>query len=135
VTLTEDCRMFRGLGALALIALLAGCPSYDRYTPVTDEQGLVPADQFAAYGTEQAEAIAIGRALGSAYTGDTPEALLRQVMLGAEYARAMPGVKAVVPDSTAFLLTVTFKSGWKKAIVPIMDGVPADRTPGLPARN
>ncbi|HSR14373.1 MAG TPA: hypothetical protein VLL51_01380 [Gemmatimonadales bacterium] len=127
--------MNRGLGVLALTLLLAACPSYDRYDTVVDEKGLVPADQFAAYGTEQAEAIAIGRALGSAHTGTTPEALLKQVMAGAEYARSLPGVATVVPDSTAFLLTVTFKSGWKKAIVPIMDGVPADQTPGLPPRN
>jgi hypothetical protein len=127
--------MNRGLGAAALMLLLAGCPSYDRYSPIVDEQGLVPADQFAKYGTEQAEAIAIGRAFGSAYTGDTPEALARQVTAGVEYARSLSGVTAVVPDTTAHLLTVTFKSGWKKAITPIMDGVPANQTAGVPAPN
>lgn len=127
--------MNRGLGALALMLLLAGCPSYDRYSPIVDEQGMVPADQFAKYGTEQAEAIAIGRAFGSAYAGETPEALARQVTAGAEYARSLAGVAAVVPDTTAHLLTVTFKSGWKKAITPIMDGVPADQTAGIPPRN
>ncbi len=127
--------MNRGLGALALTLLLTACPSHDRYTPVVDEDGMLPADQFAALGTEQAEAIAIGRAFGSAYTGDSPDARARQVTAGADYAKGLAGVKAVVPDTTAFVLTVTFKSGWKKAVVPIMDGVPADQTPGLPARN
>ncbi|MBS1240663.1 MAG: hypothetical protein H6R40_90 [Gemmatimonadetes bacterium] len=127
--------MNRGLGALALTLLLVGCRGYDRYSPIVDEKGLVPADQFASYGTEQAEAIAIGRALGSAYTGDTPEAWARQVTAGVTYAKSLAGVAAVVPDTTAHLLTVTFKSGWKKAITPIMDGVPADQTAGVPPRN
>ena len=124
----------RAYALLALALLVAGCPSYDRYTPVVDEDGLVAADRFAAYGTEQAQAIAIGRALGSAFTGPGTENRLRQATAAVEYAKALPGVSAAVPDSAGDFLTVTFKSGWKKVITPIADGVPADRTPGLPPR-
>ena len=123
--------MLRGLGAVALVLLLTGCPTYDRYTPIVDQTGLVPADQFARYGTEQAEAVAIGRALGASYTGPTAAEFATQVTRATEYARTLPNVRDVVADSTGYILTVTFKSGWKKAIVPISDGVPADQTTGL----
>lgn len=123
--------MLRGLAAVAFALLLAGCPTYDRYTPIVDQHGLVPADQFARYGAEQAASVAIARALGASYTGSTPADFATQVTRAAEYARSLPDVKAVAADSTAYILTVTFRSGWKKAIVPIADGVPADQTPGL----
>ena len=122
----------RGPGALALVLFLAGCRQYDRYSRVADEKGLVPADVFARYGSEQAQSVAIGRALAVGYTGNDSTALAKQVEQAAEYARQLPGVAHVQADGKAFLLTVTFKSGWKKAITPINDGVPAD-TPGLAA--
>jgi hypothetical protein len=124
--------MLRGLGAVALVLLLAGCPTYDRYSPIVDQTGLVPADQFARYGAEQAQSVAIARALGASYTGPTAAEYATQVTKAAAYARSLPGVRTVVADSTGYILTVTFKSGWKKAIVPINDGVPADQTTGLP---
>ena len=123
----------RGSGALALVLLLAGCPQYDRYSRIADEKGVVPADVFARYGSEQAQSVAIGRALATGYAGNDSTALEKQVSQAADYARKLPGVADVQADSKAFLLTVTFKSGWKKAITPINDGVPADQTPGLPA--
>ena len=124
--------MLRGLGAVALVLLLAGCPSYDRYSPIVDQTGLVPADQFARYGTEQAQSVAIARQLGALYTGPTTAEFATQVTKAAAYALTLPDVREVAADSTGYILTVTFKSGWKKAIVPIDDGVPADQTPGLP---
>ena len=127
--------MIRRTGALALVLFLAGCPQYDRYSRVADEKGMVPADVFARYGSEQAQAIAIGRALATAHAGTDSADLTRQVQSAAEYARKLPGVAEVQADVRAFLLTVTFKSGWKKAIVPINDGVPADQTPGIAASH
>lgn len=124
----------RPIALLALTLLLAGCPSYDRYGRLVDEDGYVAADRFAAYGSEQAQAVAIGRAFGAAWGGASLEARGRQAAAAVAYARSLPGVEAVVADTSAGLLTVTFRSGWKKAITPIADGVPADRTPGLPAR-
>ena len=127
--------MIRRTGALALVLFLAGCPQYDRYDRVADEKGMVPADVFARYGSEQAQAIAIGRALGTGYAGNDSTALAKQVEQAADYARKLPSVADVQADIQAFLLTVTFKSGWKKAITPINDGVPADQTPGLAANH
>lgn len=127
--------MIRQAGVLALMLFLAGCPQYDRYSRVADEQGMVPADVYARYGSEQAQAVAIGRALATGYAGNDAADLARQVESAAEYARKLPGVAHVKADVQAFLLTVTFKSGWQKAITPIDDGVPADQTPGLAARN
>ena len=119
----------------ALILLLAGCPAYDRYEPVVDQDGLIPADQFAAYGAEQAQAIAIGRAFGTAYTGPNLEARARQITSAVTFARQQRDVASVVADTSANLLTVTFASGWRKAIVPIADGVPPEMTVGLPPGN
>lgn len=125
--------MSRGLALLSLSLLLAGCPTYDRYSRVVDDKGMVPPDVFARYGAEQAQAVAIGRALGTGYAGSDSAALDRQVTAAAEYARKLPDVIDVQADRQAFLLTVTFRSGWKKAVTPIDDGVAADQTAGLPA--
>lgn len=125
--------MTRGLGLLALSLLLAGCPTYDRYTRVVDDKGMVPADVFARYGAEQAQAVAIGRALGTGYTSADSADLARQVSAAAEYAKKLPDVVDVKADPQAYLLTVTFRSGWQKAVTPINDGVAADQTAGLPA--
>lgn len=123
--------MFRGFAAVACVLVLAGCRDYDRYSPVTDQDGLTPPDVFAALGAEQAEAIAIGRAFGAAFTGTSLAARGTQVAAAAEYAAARPGVLRVKADTSATLLTVTFTSGWTKGIVPISDGIPADQTVGL----
>lgn len=128
--------MTRVVSLLAVAALVAGgCRTYQRYDRIVERDGLVPADVFARYGTEQAQAVAIGRALATGYTGSDQAALGRQVQQAAEYARSLPQVVDVKADTLAFLLTVTFSSGWQKAITPIDDGVPADQTPGLPARR
>ena len=125
--------MIRGLSALAIVLFLAGCPSYDRYSRVADEKGVVPADVFDRYGVEQAQSVAIGRALATGYAGNDSTALAKQVEHAAEYARKLSAVAHVQADPAAYLLTVTFKSGWQKAIVPINDGVAADQTPGITA--
>jgi hypothetical protein len=127
--------MKRAVGCLGLAILITGCRSYDRYGRVVHPDGLVPADVFARYGTEQAEAIAIGRALGTGHTGMDEAALAQQVTQAVTYAKGLPDVTDVRADTAAFLLTVTFKSGWKKGITPIDDGTAADQTPGLPSRR
>jgi hypothetical protein len=119
--------------AIALLAgLVAGCPSYDRDAAVRRQDGLVPPDVFARYGAEQAQAVAIGRALAAATTGTSLAEMSRTMTIVAEYARSMPDVVSVIPDAATRVVTVTFRSGWQKAITPIADGVPADRTPGAP---
>lgn len=126
----------RRLLALPLLALtLTGCPSYDNYAPVVSQKGLVPPDQFARYGREQAEAVAIAREFGYAYQGDSPAAYGAQAAAGVAYARTMPDVVNVTPDSLGHRLTIQFKSGWRTAVDPIADGRRGSETPGLPAAN
>lgn len=127
--------MNRTWSFLLLGALLAGCRTYDNYSPLVSQKGLVPAERFARYGVEQAQAVAIGRALGAAYAGDRPTDHARQVTAGLDYALTLPDVKTVVPDTLGYRLTVTFASGWRTAIVPIEDGVAPDATSGLPPRR
>lgn len=124
--------MFRALLPLLLLAAVGGCRAYDGYTPIANEQGLIPAAQYARYGTEQAQAVAIGRSLGRWYGGSGTDARATQVSRAAQYAGTLPGVAHVVADTMGYRLTVTFKSGWRTAIVPINDGVEPQDTPGLP---
>ena len=125
--------MNRGLTAIVALATLVGCRPYDGYAPLVDDSGLVPGAQYARYGGEQAQAVAIGRSLAQWYGGLASEARSNQASKAAEYARTLPGVVNVVPDTLGYRLTVTFKSGWTTAVVPISDGIQPQDTPGLPA--
>lgn len=124
--------MFRAITAVAAVAAMLACRPYDRFSNVADESGLVPAEQYARYGVEQAQAVAIGRALGQWHGGSSPEARAIQATRATEYARTLPGVAHVTADTLGYRLTVTFKSGWRTAVVPITDGVRPEDTPGLP---
>lgn len=124
----------RRLLCLPILALtLLGCPSYDEYAPLVSQKGLVPPDQFARYGREQAQAVAIGRELGYAYQGDTPADYGAQARAAVAYARTLPDVVTVTADSLGHRLTIQFKSGWRTAVDPIADGRRGGETPGLPA--
>jgi hypothetical protein len=125
--------MRRGAILWLWLGLLAGCRPYDGYSPLLNESGLISAAQFARYGAEQAQAMAIARSLGQWYEGESRAARTNQATKAAEYARTLPGVVRVVPDSVGYRLTVTFQSGWRVAIVPVNDGVLPEDTPGLPA--
>ncbi len=116
--------------ALLTLPAVAACRDYDSYATVADQAGLVPAAQWASYGVEQAQAVAIGRAFAAAYQSDTPEAFGRQMDAAVEYARSL-GVEIVVADTLGHRLTVRFPSGWRLAILPIDDGVAAADTPGI----
>lgn len=124
------------VASVALLALLIGstaCRSYEAYPKLASQKGLVPADQFAAYGREQAQAVAIGRELAAAHDGESPDALSRQAAQATAYAKSLPDVVDVTPDAAGHRLTVRFKSGWRAGIVPIADGKRGAETPGLPA--
>lgn len=114
-----------------ILGVTAGCRPYDYGTTVSNQDGLVPAAQFARYGSDQAKAVAIGRALAQWEGGQAPQARADQVTKAAEYARAVPGVKTVTADTLGYRLTITFASGWRTAVVPIADGVKPDDTPGI----
>jgi hypothetical protein len=120
--------------AIALLLLAgAACRTYEAYPKLASQKGLVPADQYAAYGREQAEAVAIGRELAAAHQGESPEALSKQAFAATSYAKGLPDVVDVTPDALGHRLTVRFKSGWRAAIVPIADGKRGAETPGIPA--
>lgn len=114
--------MRRRIGVLSVLLLLASCRSYDFRSRITDDDGLIPGDQFAQYGREQAQAVAIARHLAQA---GGPEAAV-------SYARGLPDVVSVVADTQANWLTLTFRSGWRTAVTPLADGKSAAETPNLP---
>ena len=104
---------------LALVPM-AGCRDYQFTKHVASQDGLVPADQYARYGREQAIAVAIGREFARPYNSG-PEA---QVDVVINYARNNFGkdIVDISGDPQSHRIVVTFASGWRTAIVPIDDG-------------
>lgn len=123
----------RALAPVGLAAfLLLSCRPYDNYAPLKDQSGLLPATQFARFGREQAELVAIGRSLAAWRMTADPEATAEQASRAACFARRLPDVETVAADPLGFRLTVRFKSGWRAAAIPIDDGVEPAATAGLP---
>jgi hypothetical protein len=117
--------MIRGSAALLMVLALASCRTYDYSPRISDSGGLVPGDQAARYGREQAQAIAIARRFAEVGPGGTDSAVA--------FARAQPDVVNAVPDSQSHRITVDFTSGWRLGVVPLDDGTAPGATPGLPA--
>lgn len=118
------------VAALAAFSLL-GCRPYDGYSPVVAQDGLVPAAQFARYGREQAEVVAIGRALAE-WKGTADSAgYTQQTERASCFARRFPDVETVDADPLGHRLTIKFRSGWRAAVLPVHDGVRPDATPGI----
>ncbi len=115
--------------AILVITLAAGCRHYDSYSPLADEEGLIPATQWGEYGQEHAVAVAIGREFASAFESSAVDALGRQMDRAAQYARSQ-GVEIVRADTLGHRLTVRFPSGWRFAILPIDDGMRGADTAG-----
>jgi hypothetical protein len=124
--------MTRTAFVAGLALALGACRGYDLYPRITGQKGLVPADQYAAYGREQAEEVAIGRAFAQAHAGDSPAALASQAAAAVAYARSLPDVADVTADTLGQRLTVRFRSGWRVAVLPIPDGKGPNETPNLP---
>ena len=122
------------IGVLVLAALLGSCRDYDLDDRLVNQDGLVPADQYARYGREQAQEIAIAREFGKAHQGSSAEQLARQAEAAVTYAKSLPDVASVKADPQGLLLTVQFKSGWRTMIAPLDDGKRGSETVGLPAR-
>lgn len=114
---------------LILLLAAAGCRTYDSYDPLAAQSGLIPADRYAAYGREQAEAIAIGRELGAKHGFSNAE----QYAAVLDFAQKQPDVVDVVPDTQAHILTVRFRSGWITGVDPINDGKHGAET-AIPAK-
>jgi hypothetical protein len=125
--------MNRTVAALLALAVLGACRDYKTYPRLAGQGGYVPADQYARYGREQAQQVAIGREFAAGYEGDAPEQRARQAANAIAYASKLPDVTSVVADSLGYRLTVQFASGWRVAVLPIDDGKRGADTPGLPA--
>ncbi len=117
--------------AALVVASLGGCRTYENYSPLKSQANLLPADQFAAYGAEQAQLVAIGRALGKWYSGPNAADLGIGAEQAARWARTLPHVTNVVADTLGHRLTVTFASGWRAAALPIDDGKAPEATYGF----
>jgi hypothetical protein len=126
-------RMWRSFGIGVLVITMASCRNYDLASRVTNQHGLVPADQYARYGREQAEEIAIAREFGHAGQGPSAEARRKQAKAAMTYAGSLPDVVGVKADAQGLLLTVQFKSGWRTMVTPLNDGKRGPQTLGLPA--
>ena len=120
--------------ALAGIAALSlgACRPYDSYGRLLDQSGLIPAEQFARFGHEQAELVAIGRSLAKWRMTQDSAGFAQQAESASCFARRFPDVQTVDPDPLGHRLTIRFKSGWRAAVVPVDDGVEPDATPGIP---
>ena len=116
-----------GFAALAL----GGCRPYDNYTPLARQDGLVAAEQFARYGREQAEVVAIGRSLAKWKMTADSAGFSEQAEKATCFARRFPEVETVDPDPLGHRLTIRFKDGWRAAAVPVDDGVEPEATPGI----
>ena len=122
----------RRYAPLALVALLAACPTYDSYKYAAGQDGLMSADDYAAYGPEQAIAMAVGREFGKGEAGATPEAFAKQADAALAYAKKFPQIKTIVADTLGHRLVLTFADGWSTQVTPITDGKSGDETKGLP---
>jgi hypothetical protein len=110
---------------LCLVALPA-CRDYDLERHISNQRGLVPPDQFARYGREQAIAVAIGREFARPYNSGAAA----QADIAVTYAQQKfsADIVNITPDAQSHRITVTFKSGWRTAIIPIDDGKTGDQT-------
>jgi hypothetical protein len=116
-----------------VVVTLVSCRSYDLDDRLVNQHGLVPPDQYARYGREQAQEIAIAREFGHAHHGSSPDQLRKQAEAAASYARTLPDVANVKADPQGLLLTIQFKSGWRTMVAPLEDGKRGAQTVGLPA--
>lgn len=111
---------------VATLALLGACRDYQYEKHLATQKGLIPAEQFATYGREQAIAVAIGREFARPYNSG-PE---QQADVVINYARNKfaKDISDIGADPLGHRIVVTFASGWRIAIVPIDDGKTGDET-------
>lgn len=119
---------------LVLLLSLVACRDYDRYGYVSNSKGLMPPDEYAKYGPEQAIAVAIGREYGKDHSGSSVADYAKQAGAAMAYAKKFSDVKSVTADTTGYRLVVTFQGGWTTQVVPIADGKGGDATAGLPKK-
>ena len=120
---------------VVLLVSLTSCRDYDFRSRLTSQDGLIPADQFARYGREQADAMAIGREFNAAIQQTSASGPDAPGKASTEYAKTLPEVADVQADPLGYRLTLRFRSGWRTAVNPIDDGKHGAETAGLPAKT
>ncbi len=108
------------------VAPLGACRDYQAAKHVANQDGLIPPDQFARYGREQAIAVAVGREFARPYNSGAET----QADVAVNYARSKFGgdITDISADGQSNRIVITFKSGWRTAVVPIKDGKTGDDT-------
>ena len=124
--------MTRAFALLTLTLALTACPTYHEYPKLSDQGGLLPADQYARYGAEQAQAMAIGREYAHFHAGETRAELQAAAESTIAYARTLRDVENVTADSLGHRMTIQFRSGWRTMVNPIDDGKRGSETVNLP---
>lgn len=124
--------MKRSLALLALSVTLAGCPSYDELERLGNQDGLVPPDQYARYGHEQAQAMALAREYGWAIENTDADGQRAAAVHALRYAATLPDIETVTADTFGYRLTIDFESGWRTMVTPVRDGKRGSETPNLP---
>lgn len=132
VDLRSRTLMKRSLPIVLALGALASCRDYDLESRLTGQDGVVPADQFARYGREQAQEIAIAREYARAPTGSSPADREKQAESAVNYARTLPDVTDIQADPQGYRITIHFRSGWLTMVNPIDDGKAGAETRGLP---
>lgn len=132
VDVSSGTLMKRSVWLVLAMVVLASCRDYDFESRLTDQDGLLPADQFARYGREQAQEIAIAREYARAHKGSSPAAREKQAEAAVNYARTLPDVTDIQADPQGYRITIHFRSGWLSMVNPIDDGKAGAETPGLP---
>lgn len=125
--------MKRAFGILALAVALGGCPSYDRIGKISDEHGQVSSDEYARYGQDQAQVVAIGREYGHFIGGASVADRIRAADSATAFGRRFPAVENVSVDTLGGWVTVEFRDGWRTYTTPLTDGKRGCETPNLPA--
>lgn len=111
---------------MALAGGLGGCRDYNLKRHDSNQAGLIPADTYARYGREQAIVVAIGREFARPYnSGPDAQADVAITYARNKFAKDITDISA---DPLGYRLVVTFRSGWRTAIVPIADGKIGDDT-------
>jgi hypothetical protein len=127
----DEARMRRLAVAALAAASVAACRSYDSYGPLTDQSGLIPAEQFARFGRQQAEIVAIGRALAEWRMNEDEAAESEQTSRAGCFARRFADVATVDPDPQGHRLTVRFANQWRVAVLPIPGATAPEAVRGI----
>jgi hypothetical protein len=132
--LSSGTLMKRLLGIVAVLTALVSCRDYDFQSRLTSQGGLVPADQFARYGKEQAAEMAIAREFSAAIKHSSSQNPNEPAEVAMKYARTLPEVADIQADPLGYRLTIRFKSGWRTMVVPVSDGKRAAASGGQAAK-